>query len=153
MLLKAKAGNSLVTDALKELFLWSIVFNFQVIPVHLPGKENVLVDRISRIRDSKVAVELLTVMPLYTGRVLECGVSALGLHMSFRTVTFLFFQASPLITGRVSSNRKWLTSGGRPTCNPLRRQIPYIVRLLHLEAGLANPLLDNWYLCLVLNRA
>lgn len=123
MLLKAKASNSLVTEALKELFLYSIIFNFQLIPVHLPGKENVLADRISRIRDRKAAVELLTVMPLYTGRVLECGVAALGLHMSFQTVTFLFFQASPLITGRVSSNKKWLTSGGKPIRNPLRRRI------------------------------
>jgi hypothetical protein len=46
--------------------LLSIIFNFQIIPIHLPGKDNILADSVSRIRDPKAALTLLTVLPMLT---------------------------------------------------------------------------------------
>jgi len=101
MLTKARSKNALVTEALKELFLTSIVYNFQVIPVHLPGKMNVLADRISRIRFPKEAMDLLTVLPLYTGRPVICTVQGLGPYVSLQVLLFLCLQGCPLLHGKL----------------------------------------------------
>jgi hypothetical protein len=102
MLQRAKSTSKLVRDSLKELFFLSVAFNFQIIPVYLPGKDNTLADRISRIRDRHMAVELLSVLPQMTGGIIECGVLPMSKHMSLHTVQFLFSQGCPLLLGRIS---------------------------------------------------
>ena len=118
MLAKAKAKNSMVTEALKELFLFSIIFNFELVPVHLPGKLNLVADRLSRIRDRRAALELLTLLPLYTGKIVICHKHFVSRHVSQRVLVLLYLQGCPLIGGRSYYKTRWHGSGVKPTQNP-----------------------------------
>jgi hypothetical protein len=106
MLARARSKNPMVTQYLKELFWLSIVFNFEVIPVHLPGKDNEVADRISRIRDRQAALDLTTVFPKYLGRIFHCGGAGLVGHMSDRVLCLLYLQGCPLIYGTGRCNIK-----------------------------------------------
>ena len=117
MICKARSRNALVTEALKELFLCSVVWNFHLIPIHLPGKDNVLADRISRIRDRGAALDLLSVTPRYTGKAFQCGIPAVGKHMSINTLIFLLLQGCPLITGMINCSKKYRHLGVKHTLN------------------------------------
>ena len=99
MLAKARAKDSCMVTALKELFMLSAIYNFQIIPRYIVGKDNLLADRISRIHDVNAVLDLLSLFPLYGMGALNCDVYNNFHHMSEVTLCSLYKQASILTHG------------------------------------------------------
>jgi hypothetical protein len=89
---KGTSRNPVVMSALRELFWWSVTFNFQIKAVHIPGKLNMIADSISRLHEKGQFAYLNSLLPN--------GISPtfLPVHMSKKAFYFL----SPQI-------RRWST--------------------------------------------
>ena len=114
MLCKAKSNHQLVTRALKELFHLSAIFNFEIVPKYIPGKQNILADRLSRLHMPKLAIECLNLFPSLFHKPFILGKEWLN-HMSELSYNSLYLQGCPLISGCKNSTNGSGISGLRST--------------------------------------
>ncbi|CAG2187341.1 unnamed protein product [Mytilus edulis] len=84
---KCTSKNAILMSFLRELFWLSATYNFHIIAKHVPGKENVLADHISRLHDLTYCENFLRFYvqpPLFVRDLVK--------HMSSNALRFLLFR-------------------------------------------------------------
>ena len=85
-------ANPVVMNYLRELFWISAFYNFDLIPVHIKGHDNILPDTISRLHEIGKPFQLQALLWEYYKTPLS--IVTLNCHMSYESLVFLLLQIS-----------------------------------------------------------
>jgi hypothetical protein len=99
MIIKAKAADQSIVNALKELYVRSAIYDFNIKVTHIAGRDNILADCISRLSEHKMACMLMSFLPLFCNRCVQLNWQGLCNFMSFKAFLVLLLQGSPLTNG------------------------------------------------------
>ena len=80
MINKGSTANPNMMDALRELFWWSAVYDFELTAVYLPGEENLFSDCVSRLGTNRWLLQWLNQCMMASPQ-LDCFVASLTQHM------------------------------------------------------------------------
>ena len=113
---KGTTPNPLVMRYMRELFWISAKYNFELFPIYVRGKENILPDTISRLNETGQFTQLQSLLWQYFGAPLHP--LQLRFHMSPKSLSFLIFQILQWWPLRPS----WIKRSGSIVPSPLRNR-------------------------------
>ena len=96
---KGTTPNKTVMKYLRELFWLSALYNFELVPVHIKGHDNILPDTISRLHEKGKPYQLDAL--LWQFFQVKFSITTLHIHMSFKSLLFLLLQTV------TNSHQKW----------------------------------------------
>ena len=97
---KGKARSRVAMSLVRELFWWATVFNFRIRAVHIPGRENILADAISRLH-SQFAYDIV-----HSSLTLPCHLVGFLPHVSLTSLLSIF----PQVMGWLNLTNRWPAS-------------------------------------------
>ena len=109
MINKGSTANPSMMNALRELFWWSVVCDFELTAVYLPGEENLFADCVSRLGANRWLLQwALLNRCVMASPQLDCYFASLTQHMSPHSLLTLLPQIAKLGEVRRNSTRRSL---------------------------------------------
>ena len=98
MINKGSTRNTTVMAWLRHLFWLSAVHNFRITAIHIPGENNIVADRISRLHNVSSLLHFCQLLSMYLTPDAALA-TPLTDHMSLTSALFLSFRFSPRFVG------------------------------------------------------